>query len=289
MKLSLRGWLALLRSEWSALIWTLAVASNVLVGSAFSPPLFRFLFVVVGAYLITISTYVANERFDMKEDAINQPRRPLPSGRATPGDAVLLSAASAVIALYLAYMVNAMTLLLFSVSMALGLLYSLPGVRAKAKFPHKLLISWAGGFLAGMAGGAAINDLSPLILLLSLSWGTLVVVSVAVGDMADVRGDAANGIRTLPIVMGPAKAMKVIASLPVLYMLFISLAGIMDRSTPFFLFGEAPLAIYLLMQVLKINGKYEDAKYIRHIKQKVRTSLLLSLFCLIAATLPFIL
>lgn len=288
MRFSRAGWLALLKSEWSASIWTLAVATNVLVGSSFSPPTLRFSFVILGAYLITVSTYVANERFDMKEDAINQPGRPLPSGRATPEDAVLLAAASAVIALSLAYMVNVLTFLLFGISSLLGLLYSLPGVRAKGKFPHKLLISGAGGFLAGMAGGAAVNNLSPLILLLSMGWGTLVVLSVSVGDMADVRGDSASGIRTLPIVMGPVNAMKAIGMLPLVYVLFMGLAGMAYRTTPLFLLGEIPLAIYLLIQVLKIRGRYDDALFIRGVKRRVRAALLLSQICLIVFTLSFL-
>ena len=83
-----------------------------------------------------------------------------------------------------------------------------------------LTIAVPRGFLVPVAAWsvvAAPGTLEPF--LLGLVPGLFVLGAAATKDFADVAGDRAHGCRTLPVVLGPARAAKIVA--PFLYAPFV--------------------------------------------------------------------
>ncbi|MEM0123720.1 MAG: UbiA family prenyltransferase [Conexivisphaerales archaeon] len=116
----------MVKAETGVLLWAGAIVSVVIAGSGFNPLLTKLLLAGIGGYLITLSTYTLNELFDMKEDMVNSPNRPLISGAATPADAIFLFIAIGVTSLVMAYLMNELTLIFFAVAFVMGVAYSAP-------------------------------------------------------------------------------------------------------------------------------------------------------------------
>ncbi len=181
---------------------------------------------VLAAVLANAASNAWNQAFDADIDRVNKPERPIPSGRATLAQAMNLGHACAGLGLAAgalhAWLVGYPW---FLACVALGLLatwsYSAPPMRTKRSMLGALAtIAIPRGFLVPVAAWsvvAAPDTLEPL--LLGLVPGLFVLGAAATKDFADVAGDRAHGCRTLPVVLGPARAAKIVA--PFLYAPFV--------------------------------------------------------------------
>ncbi len=160
--------------------------------------------------MVCASSQAVNDWFDRHVDAINEPNRPIPSGR-MPGRwglaiAILWSALSLLVALpFGRYGVLATVL-----ALALSWAYSMPPVRLKQN-------GWLGALAVGlsyeslawitgaavMLGGAAP---SPRVLLVALCYGLGAHGILTLNDFKAVEGDRTLGIRSLPVLHGPTAA-----------------------------------------------------------------------------------
>jgi chlorophyll/bacteriochlorophyll a synthase len=159
--------------------------------------------------MVCATSQAVNDWFDRHVDAINEPDRPIPSGR-IPGRW----------GLYIAIFWSAMSLLVATtlgpwgfgatvVALILAWIYSAPPLRLK-------LNGWLGSTATGlsyetlpwitaaaiMAGGAP----RPEILLIALLYGIGAHGIMTLNDFKAIEGDRRTGINSLPVLLGPERA-----------------------------------------------------------------------------------
>lgn len=181
-------------------------------------PVPRVLLALAAAVFANAASNAWNQAFDVDIDRVNKPERPIPSGRATVPEAMRLGHLGAVLSLAAgglhAWLAGTPW---FLACVALGIFatwsYSAPPLRTKRSMLGALAtIAIPRGFLVPVAAWsvvAAPGTAEPF--LLGLIPGLFVLGAAATKDFADVAGDRAHGCRTLPVVLGPARAAKIVA------------------------------------------------------------------------------
>lgn len=190
---------------WFAPMWALACG----VVSA-GVPVFDNWLRIVGAVLLAGplvcgTSQAANDWFDRHVDAINEPQRPIPSGR-VPGRwglglAIVWTALSLVVGALLGVWVLVATVF----GLALAWAYSAPPFRLK-------LNGWFGNTAVGLCyeglpwftGAAALTAQMPdqRITMLAVLYSVGAFGIMVLNDFKAVEGDQQMGIRTLPVQFG---------------------------------------------------------------------------------------
>jgi 4-hydroxybenzoate polyprenyltransferase len=178
---------------------------------------------VLAAFAANAASNAWNQAYDAEIDRVNKPDRPIPSGRATVRGALALGTAAAAIALAIGGLHAAIAgEAWFVACVALGLFatwaYSAPPLRTKRSTLGALVtIAIPRGFAVPVAGWAVLEaprTVEPFAL--GVVPGLFVLGAAATKDFADVEGDRAHGCRTLPVVLGPRAAARVVAPFLVL-------------------------------------------------------------------------
>jgi 4-hydroxybenzoate polyprenyltransferase len=175
------------------------------------------------AAVLNAASNTLNQVTDLEADRINKPGRPLPSGRVTAGEALRLAGILYVLAFVLAAPVGPQCTLLAGTAAVLTVLYSAPPFRLKAvPYLANVVIAIPRGILLKVAGWACVRDFGRLEpWYIGLVFGLFLLGATTTKDFADMRGDAAAGVRTLPVVHGPRRAAWLIAPFLVLPFLLI--------------------------------------------------------------------
>ena len=163
--------------------------------------------------LVCATSQAVNDWFDREVDAINEPNRPIPSGR-IPGQWGLFIALSwTLLSLILATALGTWGLTATVLALLLAWAYSMPPVRLKQN-------GWWGNAACGisyeglawitgsavMAGGL-MPSVESMILALLYSVGAHGIMTL--NDFKSVRGDRQMGIRSLPVQLGELNAARV--------------------------------------------------------------------------------
>jgi chlorophyll synthase len=161
--------------------------------------------VLLAGPLVCGTSQAANDWFDREVDAINEPARPIPSGR-IPGRwglyiALIWSGLSLIVGAALGLWVLVATV----VGLALAWAYSMPPFRLK-------LNGWWGNSAVGLCyeglpwftGAAALTVQlpDPRITALALLYSAGAFGIMVLNDFKAIEGDQALGIRTLPVQLG---------------------------------------------------------------------------------------
>jgi geranylgeranylglycerol-phosphate geranylgeranyltransferase len=168
-----------------------------------------------------------NDYYDAEIDAVNNPERPIPSGRLS-----RLGAAFLAVLLFLGAL--ALTVLFLPpLAVAIGVfnLFLLVGYSSHLK-RMPLVGNVAVAYLTGSAflfGGAAVGGVEFAVVLFALAALTNLGREI-VKDVEDLEGDSAEGARTLPVVYGERSALAV-ASVAVV-------AGVVLSPLPYIFFEE---------------------------------------------------
>jgi len=174
--------------------------------SILGSPLTLLLSFVTG-FCMTGAAMAINDYYDRDIDAINEPRRPIPSGRITPGEAVAVTATLSVVGLGASYMISLSVTLVAAFSWVVMLLYSAWGKRTG--FPGNLMVS-ACISLPFIFGGLITGSI-----LSSLYFGLMAFLSntgrEVTKGIVDVEGDRGAGVNTVAVSKGPRTA-SVVAS-----------------------------------------------------------------------------
>jgi len=168
--------------------------------------------ILLAGPLVCGASQIVNDWFDRKVDAINEPHRPVPSGR-VPGRralyfALIWSALSLLVASLLGIWVFAAAV----VGVALAWAYSAPPFRLKQN-------GWWGNLAVGLcyeglpwftAAAAILGGLPPLpVILLALLYSIGAHGIMTLNDFKAIEGDKALGIRSLPVQLGAQRAAQV--------------------------------------------------------------------------------
>lgn len=154
-----------------------------------------------------------NQVFDVEVDRTNKPDRPLPAGRLSVRAAQVIGDLFAAVSLALAAVVSPYFLACVSVGVLGTWIYSAPPLRAK-RFTWGALFTIAvpRGLLVPVAGWAVVaTPLRADPWALGAIAFLYVFGAAATKDFSDVPGDRAHGCRTLPVVLGPRRAVRIVS------------------------------------------------------------------------------
>ena len=222
----------------AAAIVGLAMAGGLLPGAT------ALIFLTV--FLITGAGNAINDYYDREIDAINRPKRPIPSGRVSARAAFYYSLVLFAVGCLCAGLVNQICLAVAAFNSLLLILYA----RNLKATPLAGNISVA--FLTGSAflfGGAAAGPAGLFANRIPFLLSFLVSMSREIAkDIEDMAGDRAGGARTLPILAGERASAALAAA-------FALAAVVLGFFAPF---GRAYMMIvvvadlFFLFSVLKI-------------------------------------
>lgn len=198
---------------WFPPMWAFAcgvVASGV-------PMADRWLLALVGVLLagplVCATSQAVNDWYDREVDAINEPGRPIPSGRIPGRWGLYIAIGWTCVSLLVATALGPWGFAAAVAGLVLAWIYSAPPLRLKRNgwlgcaacgLSYEGL-AWVTG-AAVMAGGA-MPPLPSLLLAGLYSLGALGIL--ALNDFKAIVGDRQMGIRSLPVMLGPLRAAQV--------------------------------------------------------------------------------
>ena len=151
------------------------------------------------------TSQVINDYCDRHVDAINEPSRPIPSGRIPGQWPVLIALTGAALSLALAAALGPWVLIATCAALFFGWAYSSPPFRFKRSGwlgPLVCALSYEGlSWFTGasvMLGGLPSGTTLAVILLYSIGAHGIMTLN----DFKAVKGDQATGLRSLPVIMG---------------------------------------------------------------------------------------
>jgi chlorophyll synthase len=186
------------------------------VVSAGVPLAGRWRFVVAGLILtgplVCGTSQAVNDWFDRHVDAINQPERPIPSGRIPDRWGLGLAIGGTIVSALVAALVGRWVFIATLVGLAIGWAYSAPPLRLKVSGiwgPAACALAYEGlTWFTGasvMAGGLPDGRILALLGLYSLGAHGIMTLN----DFKAVEGDRVMGLRSLPVVLGVDRAARV--------------------------------------------------------------------------------
>jgi len=165
--------------------------------------------IVLAGPLVCGTSQAANDWFDRHVDAINEPQRPIPSGRMPGRSGLYLAIGWTVLSLVVAGVLGLWVFLAACLGIALAWAYSAPPFRLK-------LNGWWGCSAVGLCyeglpwftGAAALSQRLPdaRIVTLAFLYSAGAFGIMVLNDFKAIEGDSALGIRTLPVQLGVRRA-----------------------------------------------------------------------------------
>ncbi|MCA3262096.1 MAG: chlorophyll synthase ChlG [Telmatospirillum sp.] len=166
--------------------------------------------IVLAGPLVCAMSQAINDWYDRDVDAINEPHRPIPSGRIPGKWGLYIAGIWSVLALLVAATLGTWVVVATVAGLFFAWAYSAPPLRLKRNgwlgnaacgFSYESL-AWITG-AAAMLGGALP---SPQILALALLYGAGAHGIMTLNDFKAIKGDSEMGIRSLPVMLGPQRA-----------------------------------------------------------------------------------
>lgn len=161
--------------------------------------------------LVCGTSQAVNDWFDRDVDRINEPNRPIPSGRIPGRWGVGLAIGGTLAALLVAAATGTWVLAATCLGLACAWAYSAPPLRLKASGwwgPATVALTYEG--LSWFTGAAVMAGELPstpiLAVLLLYSAGAFGIMTL--NDFKAVTGDAVMGVRSLPVRLGPRRAAR---------------------------------------------------------------------------------
>jgi len=180
--------------------------------SPLDQPLVVVLGILLAGPMVCGSSQVVNDWFDRHVDALNEPDRPIPSGRVPGRLGLYFAIVWTLLALALGYLLGAWVFAATLLGMFLAWAYSAPPLRLKLNgwwgnaavgFSYEGL-AWVTG--AAVMVGGAMPDSRVLLLAVLYSVGAHGIMTL--NDFKSVEGDLKMGIRSLPAMLGIARAAR---------------------------------------------------------------------------------
>jgi chlorophyll synthase len=169
--------------------------------------------VLLAGPMVCATSQAVNDWFDRHVDAINEPHRPIPSGRMPGRWGLYVAIAWTVLSLLVATGLGIWGFAAAALGLVLAWAYSMPPVRLKQNGWWGNLacglsyegLAWITG-AAVMAGGA-LPEARSLLLALHYSIGAHGIMTL--NDFKAIEGDSRMGIRSLPVQLGADRAARV--------------------------------------------------------------------------------
>lgn len=159
--------------------------------------------------LVCGTSQAINDWFDRDVDAINEPGRPIPSGRIPGRWGLGLAVAGTLAAAVVSFLTGPWVFAATCLGLVCAWIYSAPPLRLKADGwlgPATVALTYEGlTWFTGTAVMAGTLPSTPILAVLLLysagAWGIMTL-----NDFKAVEGDKATGVRSLPVMLGTGRA-----------------------------------------------------------------------------------
>ena len=166
--------------------------------------------ILLAGPLVCATSQAVNDWYDRHVDAINEPQRPIPSGRIPGNWGFFIACGWTLVSLAVAAALGRWVLIAAAIGLALAWAYSAPPLRLKRN-------GWLGNTACGVCyeglawvTGAAVmlgGALPPLpVLLLAALYSAGAHGIMTLNDYKSMAGDRLTGIRSMPVILGPKRA-----------------------------------------------------------------------------------
>ncbi len=235
----------------AALIALFAYLAGAQLSGGFNPGLDLIIAFLVSAVSMNF-VYSFNSYTDRREDAINKPWRPIPSGQVTERGALRYTLGLLVLSLCypLAFWHDTVTLGLFYLLPVLGLLYSAPP-RLKRN-PVTAAITTSLILVTPMALGFFMHSSDRAILPFFAALFGFCLGAIPLKDIEDEKGDVAAGLGNWMSRLGPRKLLGYSVVVMVADLIFVTLAPI-ALSQKLYLWAFAGGALATLLVFIKLR------------------------------------
>lgn len=207
--------------------------------------------------LVCGTSQVVNDWCDRHVDAINEPQRPIPSGRVPGRWPVGIALAGSVMSLALAAMLGPWVIVATCAALFSGWAYSSPPLRFKRSGiagPLLCALSYEG--ISWFTGASVMLGTLPspvtLAVLILYSLGAFGIMTL--NDFKAVAGDRETGLRSLPVTIGPGPAAFVACAV----MALAQLAVVAVLWTQGFLLSAALVSVSLCIQLVLMSRLARD-------------------------------
>ncbi len=186
------------------------------VVSSGAPIAERWPFFIAGVLLtgplVCGTSQAVNDWFDRHVDAINEPNRPIPSGRIAGNWGLRIAIIGSLLSLLLAAVTGPWVLAATALGVVCAWAYSAPPLRLKKSGlwgPAVVALTYEGltWFTGAAVMAGALPSVPVLIILTLYSIGAYGIMTL--NDFKAVEGDRAMGIRSLPAVLGVDPAARI--------------------------------------------------------------------------------
>ncbi len=188
----------------------------VIVGAALASPTrvssdwLSIMYGCITGFALTAASMAINDYYDRAIDAINEPKRPIPSGVIKPKEALAFASVLTAIGFVAAYLTNtANPLPLFTAIIAWGIFTTYTTIGKRSGLPGNLLVSAcvATPFIYGSVALTAGVELN-VLLFASMAFLSNTGREVTKG-IVDVEGDKTQNVKTLAVRYGEKNAAAV--------------------------------------------------------------------------------
>ncbi len=215
--------------------------------------------VILAGPIVCGMSQAANDWCDRHVDAINEPMRPIPSGRIPGRWGLWIALAMSALALWVGWQLGPYGFTATVLGVLAAWAYSAEPVRLKRS-------GWWGPGLVGLSyetlpwiTGAAVlsaGALAPEVLLVASLYGLGAHGIMTLNDFKALEGDAQTGVKSLPVVLGPKRAATVACIGMVLPQLVVlGLLTLWERPV-----HAAGIAFLLLLQLAAMRVMLRDPK-----------------------------
>lgn len=214
------------------------------------------------SFLATIGMFILNDLVDADLDRTNGKKRPIPSGlvsRRQTWTFIILTNGVALLLSMLTF--NPISILIVTLMLAIGIMYSAPRIALMKRFvikPVTIAIYYSLCALLSITSiyGLDLAIMNPSTLIHALLMLSIMIfISSTLNDLGDVNGDKVAGRRTIPIVIGEINTIRIlmilsICMLPITWMLY-GLAIVTDDHGS--IITAASTSIFALVIALKMS------------------------------------
>ncbi len=218
--------------------------------------------IILAGPLMCAMSQTMNDYFDREVDAINEPDRPIPSGKISKQASWVITFSLIIIGFLVAWSIHPYVMAIAFVGVLMSHAYSGPPIRAKRN-------GWFGNLIVGLAyegvawltGSFAITQGVPsfesIALAIIFSLGAHGIMTL--NDFKSVVGDNIRKVASIPVQLGEKKA-AILASV-IMDIAQLAAIGILLAKSAYVTFGIATLllAFQIPMQKILIDNPKEKA------------------------------
>lgn len=167
--------------------------------------------IVLAGPLVCAASQAVNDWYDRHVDAINEPNRPIPSGRIPGQWGLYIAIFWTALSFAVAFLLGPVVLLAGVIGLALAWAYSAPPIRLKQNGwwgNAAVALSYEGlpWFTGAAIMAAAFPDWRIVIVALLYSLGAHGIMTL--NDFKSVEGDRREGVDSLPVLLGVDRAAR---------------------------------------------------------------------------------